>query len=374
MNRDHGPRPGPVSPPTAGSGTSARQGVLPMNGIETTSEGEDRVLGRTQTEVSARTRRLVPRFVRKCWSLLLKAEERVSVKTKMTVVLFFVMIVPTAVILYMAETHASRDTALYLAVYLAISLALLGPLAGFLSRFLVLKDIREINAFCMEVKRGNYAVRFDLPVEEEEEHDILRLKRNLDWMTHLIGSRETRLKVELEKTDHSKKMFEELSQRDPLTGLGNRRLFEARIREMAYRSRQNGAGFHLMLIDCDKFKQVNDVHGHQTGDEVLTLLGTIIRESVRERVDGCFRLGGDEFGILLPSRDDEAARVVGERIRIRFRTSQKYGCTVSIGAAAFHPAPGTCPDIEEELRALITRSDKAVYVVKSMGGDKIILE
>jgi hypothetical protein len=268
------------------SAAPAPEGALPMPGIETTHDGREAASDRAQTQAPARTRRLLPRFVRTKWSLLAKAVERVSVKAKMTVVLFFVMILPTAVVLYLAETHASRDTALYLAAYLAISLAFLNPLAGFLSRFLVLRDIREINAFCMEVKRGNYAVRFDLPVEDEDEHDILRLKRNLDWMTHLIVSREMRLKVELEKTDHSKKIYEELSHRDTLTGLGNRRLFEARIREMACRCGRCGSGFHLLLIDCDRFKQVNDTHGHQTGDEVLTLLGAIIRESVRERVTG----------------------------------------------------------------------------------------
>lgn len=343
-----------------------------MNTLESAPEATA-TTERSRTLASTRLGRHLPRFVVKAADAVSRAMERVSVKAKMALVLFCVMILPTAVILYLAETHASRDTALYLAAYLAVSLAFINPLAGFLSRFLVIKDIREINTFCMEVKRGNYAVRFDLPVEEEEEHDMLRLKRNLDWMTHLIGSRETRLRVELEKTDTSKRMFEELSNRDPLTGLGNRRLFEARIREMAGRAKLHGGGFHLMLIDCDKFKQVNDVHGHQTGDTVLTLLGTIIRESVREKVDACFRLGGDEFGILLPSRDDEAARAVAERIRSRFAASQQYGCTVSVGAASYRPLPGS-GDLEAELRELVTSSDKAVYAVKRLGGDQVILD
>jgi len=345
-----------------------------MNTLESAHDPAAAAMGRTRTLAATRLGRFLPGFVVKLSDAAGRVVEKISVKAKMALVLFFVAILPTAAILYLVESHASRDTALYLAAYLAASLAFLGPLAGFLSRFLVLKDIREINIFCMEVKRGNYAVRFDLPVEDEEEHDILRLKRNLDWMTHLIGSRETRLRVELEKTDTSKKMFEELSNRDPLTGLGNRRLFEARIRELACRARQSGGGFHLMLIDCDKFKQVNDVHGHQTGDTVLTLLGAIIRESVREQVDSCFRLGGDEFGVLLPSRDDEAAKAVAERIRTRFAAIQQYGCTVSVGAAGYRPVPGACADMEGELRELITRSDKAVYAVKSCGGDRVCLE
>jgi len=345
-----------------------------MNQIETAHDDAAHALADTPSKTRRRLGRYVPRFLLDGWTALGRMVEKVSVKTKMAVVLFCVMIAPTAVILYLVESHASRDTALHLAAYLAVALALLGPLAGFLSRFLVIKDIREINAFCMEVKRGNYAVRFDLPGEQEEEHDILRLKRNLDWMAHLIGSRETRLRVELEKTDTTKKMFEELSNRDPLTGLGNRRQFEARIRDLACRARHTGHVFHLMLIDCDKFKQVNDVHGHQTGDMVLTLLGTIIRESVREQVDGCYRLGGDEFGILLPSRDAEAARAVGERIRTRFAASQQYGCTVSIGAAAYRPGGGENPDTDEALRELIARSDKAVYSVKKVGGDRVTLE
>jgi len=345
-----------------------------MNSLESAHDEATKALGAGNPKAGLILGRYTPAFLRNGWTAFLRMVEKVSVKTKMAVVLFCVMILPTALILYLVESHTSRDAALYLAAYLALSLSLIGPLAGFLSRFLVIKDIREINDFCMEVKRGNYAVRFDLPVEDDEEHDILRLKRNLDWMAHLIGSREARLRVELEKTDTTKKMFEELSNRDPLTGLGNRRQFEARMRELACRPRHTGHPFHLMLIDCDKFKQVNDVHGHQTGDMVLTLLGTIIRESVREQVDGCYRLGGDEFGILLPTRDAEATRVIGERVRSRFAASQQYGCTVSIGAAAYRPVPDGNSDMDEALRDLIARSDKAVYAVKKTGGDRVTLE
>ena len=137
-----------------------------MNSLESAHDEATQTVDAASSKAGLHLGRYAPAFLRNGWTVFLRMVEKVSVKAKMAWVLFCVMILPTAVILYLVESHASRDTALYLAAYLALSLALLGPLAGFFSRFLVIKDIREINAFCMEVKRGNSAVRFDLPVEE----------------------------------------------------------------------------------------------------------------------------------------------------------------------------------------------------------------
>ena len=85
---------------------------------------------------------------------------------------------------------------------------------------------------------------------------------------------------------------------DPLTGLANRRAFEVAL--AAVGARANGSSpAHLALLDIDHFKRINDVHGHDSGDEVLRIVAEIVRANVRR--DGpVARLGGDEFGLLLP--------------------------------------------------------------------------
>nr|WP_279355775.1 GGDEF domain-containing protein [Fundidesulfovibrio agrisoli] len=158
--------------------------------------------------------------------------------------------------------------------------------------------------------------------------------------------------------------MEDLSRRDPLTGLGNRRAFEdalARTGSEAFPER------HLLLIDCDKFKQVNDAHGHQAGDEVLLVLAGILQDSVREGVDQAFRLGGDEFAALLCCRELQA-RDVAERIRMRFRDVNGRGSTLSLGLTSVRSAsePGGAA-----FETVVARADAALYAAKGSGGDRV---
>ncbi|HEX5343309.1 MAG TPA: CHASE domain-containing protein [Duganella sp.] len=164
-----------------------------------------------------------------------------------------------------------------------------------------------------------------------------------------------------------------LATTDFLTGLPNRREFMGRLQEEEGRlQREIGAGAAVLLLDIDHFKRINDEHGHAAGDAVLRQLADLMRESQR-KIDMLGRIGGEEFAILLPGTDLEAAAVFGERLRqrvaqtpMRLDDGATLDITVSIGIAAMGGnAPGGNP-------ALI-RADQALYCAKRGGRNRVEL-
>lgn len=105
--------------------------------------------------------------------------------------------------------------------------------------------------------------------------------------------------------------LEEVSVTDSLTGVGNRRFFDRRLREEVSRCRRYGTPLSLVLIDLDHFKDINDRHGHPVGDDVLVHVGAALRERVRSG-ELVARIGGDEFAVLMPNTDLDGARAFAE--------------------------------------------------------------
>ncbi|MBB6204511.1 PfkB family carbohydrate kinase [Paraburkholderia fungorum] len=145
---------------------------------------------------------------------------------------------------------------------------------------------------------------------------------------------------------------------DALTGLMQRAAFE---RE--YKRLEESGGHALLLIDCDRFKQVNDEHGHEVGDSVLKGVASIIAGSIRKG-DIPGRWGGDEFVVVLPPSSD--AQVVAERIRGATAASQLYGVTLSVGVAI--------AEAGEKLETVFRRADAAMYSAKRNGRDAVVFE
>ena len=153
----------------------------------------------------------------------------------------------------------------------------------------------------------------------------------------------------------------ELTVRDVLTGLGNRRyLCDALERDLFNVERYNSS-LSLLLLDIDYFKQYNDSHGHLEGDYLLTRIGGILREVVRSG-DLPIRYGGEEFVVLLPQTGSEAAAFAAERIRVAIE--QKSPVTVSIGVA-------TVDGVRCERDALIVQADRALYRAKQSGRNRV---
>jgi diguanylate cyclase (GGDEF)-like protein len=140
-----------------------------------------------------------------------------------------------------------------------------------------------------------------------------------------------------------------LSRRDELTGVGNYRALHERLSEEVAAHSRPGREFALILIDLDRFKEVNDEYGHLHGDRVLAAIGLSLREEVRGK-DAVFRQGGDEFAVIAPDTNGEEAEAVAERLRVRVRASQSEGASVTAGTGfAIFPGDGRTPD--ELLRA-----------------------
>jgi len=157
---------------------------------------------------------------------------------------------------------------------------------------------------------------------------------------------------------------------DPLTSAANRRGFERALAIELERSERHGHRCALVIVDLDDFKQVNDLHGHEVGDDVLVTVAEQLRESVRA-ADTVARLGGEEFALLLPETDLSGALVVAERARVAFEAGgvrlkggDRLTVTASFGVADF-PA-------SLDRAALMRDADQALYAAKRFGKNRVV--
>ncbi|WP_070266910.1 GGDEF domain-containing protein [Duganella sp. HH101] len=169
---------------------------------------------------------------------------------------------------------------------------------------------------------------------------------------------------------HANQRLYMLAGTDSLTGLHNRRVADERIAAEWQRAQRLGLQAALVMIDIDHFKQINDRHGHPTGDEAIRILASEIRALSRE-IDSACRYGGEEFLIILPQADADGAHTFAERLRTSVAAipvPSEHGAfhfTVSVGIALF--------DAEESGHdAWIERSDSALYQAKREGRNRVV--
>ena len=151
---------------------------------------------------------------------------------------------------------------------------------------------------------------------------------------------------------------------DALTGLYNRRLFDEYCDKELNRAKRYGHQLAIVILDLHKLKEVNDRHGHLQGDQVLQLAATTLRKTMRAS-DFAFRIGGDEFALLLPQTDPEQAITLCRRIRTQYETEirplkMEIGVTLDFGVAV-HPHDG------ETKSALMHLADQRLYQLKNTG-------
>jgi len=290
---------------------------------------------------------------------------RIGVSGRIGLMLFVLVLIPMTGTLALLETKVLNDPINMLVVSLAVALGLLGPISRLGASFLVLNDIRAVNDFCSAIRQGHYGVRFSMGAETDDESEFVCLRRNLNWMAHHIETQTRKLSVRLDETVLQSKRYEEMSFRDALTGLYNRRYFDQILPELLDSAPKN---IFLALIDCDSFKCVNDTHGHQAGDDVLVELGRSICASVREHVDFPFRFGGDEFGVIFRNLEFHECLAACERIRERFATTNGFGCTISIGLAI------DTTETQDDGDTLLAACDAALYRAKGLGGNRTAVE
>ncbi|MFG1422168.1 GGDEF domain-containing protein [Roseixanthobacter liquoris] len=161
---------------------------------------------------------------------------------------------------------------------------------------------------------------------------------------------------------------------DGLTGLPNRRRFDAALQEAWQRCCREGSAIALLLVDIDHFKSVNDRFGHVVGDNCLRRTALIVQEAVRQSIDLAARFGGEEFAVLLPETSEEGAVMVGRRIRTSMACEpwneiHPYLKSVTASIGICSAANASDLSVSDFMR----HADEALYRAKNSGRDRLEL-
>jgi diguanylate cyclase (GGDEF)-like protein len=261
----------------------------------------------------------------------------------------------------------NRQLTLGFAVIL-LALVAAGSLAVFLANGII-RPVARIMAMVDRIGAGERTARLD----PDPGSVLYSLEVGINRMAEKVALTQAELQARVDAATHAlmaQKDQAELQARiDPLTGLHNRRALLERAQLEMQRAHRYDSPLCLILMDLDFFKKINDVHGHAAGDRVLIEVAYVLRQSIRD-VDFVARLGGEEFVVLMPDTDIEAARQAAERMRQTIAVMQvehETGaslCTASFGISGFQGG-------EADIGALMAEADRALYAAKAAGRDQV---
>ncbi|MBT9493708.1 MAG: diguanylate cyclase [Paucibacter sp.] len=227
---------------------------------------------------------------------------------------------------------------------------------------LVLAPIVELSELAEQVSTSqDYSRRARVHHADE----VGRLSERFNQMLKRVEISQTELNQQLQREQRAGQQFEQLAHQDSLTKLPNRLYFQSALQRHMSHSCQNALLMALMFVDLDSFKLVNDKHGHDAGDAVLCEVAARMTRVLRNG-DVLCRLGGDEFGLILPEVPDEAA---AEALALRLIAAIREpmvigGHLMPIGATV---GLAFCPTDEVEASQLLSAADVAMYAAKRAG-------
>jgi diguanylate cyclase (GGDEF)-like protein len=184
------------------------------------------------------------------------------------------------------------------------------------------------------------------------------------WMARQILRPAAQLEASRSRLRELYESAREAALRDNLTGLGNHRAFQEAVARMVEGSRRYGTVFSLVLLDIDEFKRINDTRGHAVGDQLLAQVGELIRVTIRH-TDAGFRVGGDEFALLLPHTD--AGGAIGLARRLLNRGLEDRGSGSYREPISFSAGVTSCPEFGTTRLELTAQADAALYRGKRAG-------
>ncbi len=218
----------------------------------------------------------------------------------------------------------------------------------------IAKPLRSAVTLAGHISAG----RIDTPLPPMASDEVGVLTQAMDDMRGNLARREARIA--------------ELAYRDDLTGLANRTLFNDRLEQALATARRQGNALSVLVLDLDRFKQVNDVLGHTLGDQVLKEVGERLRNALMRTTDTVARLAGDEFAVLLPTQDHAAAMALGRRLLSVLESpvpvqGQRVDVSASIGIAC-------ADDAGLSAAQLMARADIAMHEAKQGNRGLLVFE
>ncbi|HYB51789.1 MAG TPA: EAL domain-containing protein [Burkholderiaceae bacterium] len=229
-----------------------------------------------------------------------------------------------------------------------LGLGVVAVLVALLSAALITRSVARPLAQTARLAREIANGKMDSPLPPAGRDEVGFLVRAIEHMRRSLIEREARIA--------------ELAFRDGLTGLANRTLFNERLAQAVASAGRTGHPLSVLLLDLDRFKEVNDALGHHVGDQLLVQVAARISAELARSSDTVARLGGDEFAVLLPTQDASGAQEVARRLLAALEkplvlSGQNVDLGGSLGIASF-------PADAAEAAALMARADIAMYVAK----------
>jgi two-component system, cell cycle response regulator len=201
-----------------------------------------------------------------------------------------------------------------------------------------------------------------------------------DYVTRPVDRQEliARLRTQVKRKRYNDQLRSSVTQTiemavtDGLTGLHNRRYLDSHLASLAAKARSRGKPLSVLITDIDRFKSINDTHGHDAGDDILREFAMRLRQSVRGFDLAC-RYGGEEFVIVMPDTDPAFAEKVAERIREQIARNpftiadgaKTLEVTISVGVASLKAEPDTAGE-------MMKRADIALYQAKNAGRNRVV--
>jgi len=212
---------------------------------------------------------------------------------------------------------------------------------------------------------GTFFLRTAHQLPESEADKVLRLCR----LVANVSANSLENAILFESLETARYCLEEMAERDGLTGLLNHQTFYTRLEHELSRAKRYDTDLSCIFVDVDDFKQVNDVHGHLAGDDVLKQIARVMRHAARES-DIIGRYGGDEFVVVLPQTSSDGAtdlaRRIHEQVReIRIKPMVSHRVSISVGVATLDR------DVIMSADELVQLTDGAMYGAKKLGKDQI---
>ncbi|EKO3425897.1 diguanylate cyclase [Vibrio fluvialis] len=261
---------------------------------------------------------------------------------------------------YYTEKHEKEF--LFVSSLLGISAVVLGFLLTVYIVQIILQRIKRIQG---DIKTLNASLDQGDSLSQETVNKITT-KDELAELEHDIKAVMSRLAKEITCREQVEKQLLTLATQDKLTGAYNRHKWEEQINMQLNLAQRGGYPFGLILLDVDYFKRVNDQFGHQVGDQLLKRMVSELQQRIRS-TDMLFRLGGEEFAILLPMQDIESACKLAESLRSQMELLQVDNLpafTISVGVTSYH-------DMDSEA-SIFRRADMALYRAKAQGRNQVV--